>query len=121
MEYDSGLRRSESLFGKKVNIQQVVSREVFWHVFAKIPRHARQNAITEGDLECILTRNCEGTEQLQFIEKLVDGFVQYRMTVVWCDLIHRFQHKITVLHVDMRNVKIRSVDDLIVIKENVKI
>ena len=33
--------------------------------FAKIPRHTRQNAITEGDLECILTRNCEGTEQLQ--------------------------------------------------------
>ena len=32
--------------------------------FAKIPRHTRQNAITEGDLECILTRNCEGTEQL---------------------------------------------------------
>ncbi len=31
----------------------------------KIPRHTRQNAITEGDLECILTRNCEGTEQLQ--------------------------------------------------------
>ena len=30
--------------------------------FAKIPRHTRQNAITEGDLECILTRNCEGTE-----------------------------------------------------------
>ena len=35
--------------------------------FAKIPRHIRQNAITEGDLECILTRNCEGTEQLRFI------------------------------------------------------
>ena len=35
--------------------------------FAKIPRHIRQNAITEGDLECILTRNCEGTEQLHII------------------------------------------------------
>ena len=35
--------------------------------FAKIPRHTRQNAITEGDLECILTRNCESTEQLRFI------------------------------------------------------
>ena len=33
--------------------------------FAKIPRHTRQNAITEGDLECILIRNCEGTEQLR--------------------------------------------------------
>ena len=36
--------------------------------FAKIPRHIRQNAITEGDLECILTRNCEGTEQLRKIK-----------------------------------------------------
>ena len=33
--------------------------------FAKNPRHTRQNAITEGELECILTRNCEGTEQLR--------------------------------------------------------
>ena len=33
--------------------------------FAKIPRSIRQNAITEGDLECILTRNCEATEQLR--------------------------------------------------------
>ena len=33
--------------------------------FAKIPRPIRQNAITEGDLECILTCNCEGTEQLR--------------------------------------------------------
>ena len=38
--------------------------------FAKIPRHTRQNAITEGDLECILTRNCEGTEQLQKSKKM---------------------------------------------------
>ena len=34
-------------------------------VFAKIPRHTSQNAITEGDFKCILTRNCEGTEQLR--------------------------------------------------------
>ena len=40
---------------------------MFWHVFAKSPRHTRQNAITEGDLECILARNCEGTEQLRVI------------------------------------------------------
>ena len=39
-------------------------------LFAKIPRHTRQNAITEGDLECILTRNCEGTEQLRKIREL---------------------------------------------------
>ena len=38
---------------------------MFWHGFAKIPRHTRQNAIIEGDLECILPCNCEGTEQLQ--------------------------------------------------------
>ena len=46
--------------------------------FAKIPRHIRQNAITGGDLECILTRNCEGTEQLQIF--IIDRFnenVQY--------------------------------------------
>ena len=39
--------------------------------FAKIQRHTRQNAITEGDLECILTRNCEGTEQLRINFKLM--------------------------------------------------
>ena len=33
--------------------------------FAKIPRHASQNAITEGDFKCILARNCEATEQLR--------------------------------------------------------
>ena len=53
----------------KCNYSEVVSREVFWHVFAKIPRHIRQNAITEGDLECILTRNCEDTEQLRIANK----------------------------------------------------
>ena len=42
----------------------VVSREVFWHEHAKIPRHTSRNTITEGDFECILARNCEGTEQL---------------------------------------------------------
>ena len=41
--------------------------------FAKIPRHTRQNAITEGDLECILTRNCEGTEQLRIVYKKSQG------------------------------------------------
>ena len=28
-----------------------------------------KNAITKGDLECILARNCEGTEQLHRIKK----------------------------------------------------
>ena len=40
---------------------------MFWHEYAKIPRHTSQNAITEGDFKCILTRNCEGTEQLRKI------------------------------------------------------
>ena len=40
-------------------------------VFAKIPRHTSQNAITEGDLKCILTRNCEGTEQLHFEKNIL--------------------------------------------------
>ena len=40
---------------------------MFWHEYAKIPRHTSQNAITEGDFKCILTRNCKGTEQLQNI------------------------------------------------------
>lgn len=44
--------------------------------FAKIPRHTRQNAITEGDLECILTRNCEGTEQLQKMKTIMKAFVR---------------------------------------------
>ena len=38
---------------------------MFWHEYAKIPRPVSQNAITEGDFKCILTRNCEGTEQLR--------------------------------------------------------
>ena len=37
--------------------------------FAKIPRHTRQNVITEGDFKCILARNCEGTEGLRICEK----------------------------------------------------
>ncbi len=37
--------------------------------FAKIPRHTRQNVITEGDYKGILARNCEGTERLRICEK----------------------------------------------------
>ena len=49
--------------------------------FAKIPRHTRQNAITEGDLECILTRNCEGTEQLQTSNHYINNwlFLSYNL------------------------------------------
>ena len=48
-----------------VTIQQPLSREVFWYIYAKIPRHTSKNAITEGDFKCIFARNCEGTEQLR--------------------------------------------------------
>ena len=53
----------------RVTIQWPLYREVFWHEYAKIPRHTSQNAITEGDFKCILARNCEGTEQLHCREK----------------------------------------------------
>ena len=53
----------------RVTIQKPLYREVFWHEYAKIPRHTSQNAITEGDYKCILARNCEGTEQLHCREK----------------------------------------------------
>ena len=41
--------------------------EVFWHEYAKIPRHTSQNAITEGDYKCILARNCEGTDRKRVV------------------------------------------------------
>ena len=34
---------------KLVTIQNPLSREVFWHENAKIPRHASQNPIATGD------------------------------------------------------------------------
>ena len=49
----------------KVIIQEPLSREVFWHEYAKIPRVARKNPIAEGDFHWIFARNCEGTEQLR--------------------------------------------------------
>lgn len=39
-----------------VTVHRLLSRKVFWHVYAKIPGHTGQNAITEGDLEYILIR-----------------------------------------------------------------
>ena len=39
---------------------------MFWHEYAKIPRHTSKNAITYGD--GIFARNCEGTEQLRRLE-----------------------------------------------------
>ena len=52
-----------------VTVHTPLSREVFWHEYAKIPRHASQNPIAEGDFSWILTRNCEGTEQLRKMNK----------------------------------------------------
>ena len=58
--------KQRSIIKNKGNYSEgSIPRGVLACFFAKIPRHTRQNAITEGDLECILTRNCEGTEQLQ--------------------------------------------------------
>ena len=54
-----------------VTIQQPLSREVFWHIYAKIPRHTSKNAITEGDFKCIFARKCEGTEQLPILNKII--------------------------------------------------
>ena len=52
------------LIGTIVTVHTPLFREVFWHEYAKIQRHASQNPIAEGDFSWILTRNCEGTEQL---------------------------------------------------------
>lgn len=64
--------------GYMSHYSQVIFREVFWHEYDKIPRHTGQNAITEGDLECILTRNCEGTEQLQNKIEFTDNIPQHK-------------------------------------------
>ena len=34
-----------------VTVHTPLSREVFWHEYAKIPRHTRQNSIAAGNLE----------------------------------------------------------------------
>ena len=39
-----------------VTVHTALFREVFCHEYGKIPRHTGQNAITEGDLERILTK-----------------------------------------------------------------
>ena len=52
-------------FVKLVTVQEPLSREVFWHEYAKIPRVACKNPIAEGDFHWIFARNCEGTEQLR--------------------------------------------------------
>ena len=37
-------------FGNIITVHTPLSREVFWHKYAKIPRYTSKNAITEGDL-----------------------------------------------------------------------
>ena len=59
--------------------------------FAKIPRHTRQNAITEGDLECILTRNCEGTEQLRC--GITYRYYSYREQNFLLSVLKRSRHR----------------------------
>ena len=39
------------MFCKLVTVHTALSREVFWHEYAKIPRHTSQNSIAEGNLE----------------------------------------------------------------------
>ena len=63
---DSGIEKLDDLAGKNVVVQaasaaldalkdvykrQPLSREVFWHEYAKIPRHTSQNSIAAGNLE----------------------------------------------------------------------
>ena len=35
----------------RVTVHMPLSREVFWHEYAKIPRHISQNSIAAGNLE----------------------------------------------------------------------
>ncbi|MFR0807127.1 MAG: hypothetical protein ACLSIC_08515 [Blautia wexlerae] len=37
--------------GMNVTVHTPLSREAFWHEYAKIPRHTSQNSIAAGNLE----------------------------------------------------------------------
>ena len=39
-----------------VTVHTPLSREVFWHEYAKIPRHTSQNSIAVGNLEVTVQR-----------------------------------------------------------------
>ncbi len=39
------------LIGTIVTVHTPLFREVFWHEYAKIPRHTSQNSIAAGNLE----------------------------------------------------------------------
>ena len=47
----------------QISVHKSIFREVFCHIYDKIPRHTGQNAITVGDLKCILAKCCERSEQ----------------------------------------------------------
>ena len=47
-------RLSVILLRFTVTVHIPLSREVFWHEYAKIPRHTSQNSIAAGNLELIL-------------------------------------------------------------------
>ena len=47
-------RLSVILLRFTVTVHTPLSREVFWHEYAKIPRHTSQNSIAVGTLESIL-------------------------------------------------------------------
>ena len=59
-----------------MTVQNPLSREVFWHEYAKIPRHARQNSITKGDFIEFWLRICEGTEQIQ---NIIMGYIDLQI------------------------------------------
>ena len=42
---------------------------LLWYDRNRIFGNYSVGSIPRGDLECILTRNCEGTEQLRFLDK----------------------------------------------------
>ena len=51
-----------------ITVHTPLSREVFWHEYAKIPRHTSQNSIAAGNLEFWL-RYWERSEQKRLMEK----------------------------------------------------
>ena len=51
-------RLSVILLRFTVTVHIPLSREVFWHEYAKIPRHTSQNSIAVGNLERILACMC---------------------------------------------------------------
>lgn len=48
----------------KVTVHTPLSREVFWHVYAKVPMVTSQNPSPK----VIFTRNCESTEQFRLLK-----------------------------------------------------